>query len=135
MAGTLEHATLQIRPDPAELARTREFVRARAAECGLDEEARFRAALVVTEAVTNAMRHGRGSEAGRPIEVRCGCNGQGFMIEVGDSGRFRRRNRASDTATHGRGLRLIERLTRRFDLDASRDGTRLHMLVGDQNGI
>jgi anti-sigma regulatory factor (Ser/Thr protein kinase) len=135
MAGKPDNQTLHIRPDPAELARTREFVRARAAACGLDEEARFRAALVVTEAVTNAMRHGRGSEASRPIEVRCGCNGEGFVIEVGDRGRFRRKNRAAHTATHGRGLGLIERLTRRFDLEASGEGTRLRMLVGDQHRI
>ncbi|HEX8856073.1 MAG TPA: ATP-binding protein [Thermoleophilaceae bacterium] len=135
MAGKHAHETLQIRPDPAELARTREFVRGRAAACGLDEEARFRAALVVTEAVTNAMRHGRGSDAAEPIEVRCGCNGEGFLIEVGDCGRFRRRNRAPRGATHGRGLGLIERLTRRFDLEASTEGTRLRMLVGDQNRI
>lgn len=133
MAGTQQQQTLRIRPDPAELARTREFVRARAAQCGLDAEARFRAALVATEAVTNAMRYGRGSEPERPIEVRCGCNGEGFVIEVGDRGRFRRRSRAPQSATHGRGLGLIERLTRRFDLEASREGTRLRMLVGDQN--
>lgn len=124
---------IEIRPIPAELARTREFVRARAGECGLDEAARFRAALVATEAVTNAMRHGwavDGSEA--PIEVHCGCNEDGFVIEVGDRGTFKEKIQNSspaEDATGGRGLGLIERLTRGFDLETSGNGTRLRMLV------
>ena len=84
--------TLEISPDPAELARMREFVRFSADRWGLEESECFRAQLVATEAVTNAIRHGAQSERGEsPIVVTCGWDGNGFTIEVGDRGRFRHR--------------------------------------------
>ena len=49
---------LELRPDPAELSRMRQFIRRRAKEHGLDDGEAFQAQLVATEAVTNAMRHG-----------------------------------------------------------------------------
>ncbi|MBX5470775.1 MAG: ATP-binding protein [Thermoleophilaceae bacterium] len=129
------HDTLEISPDPAELARTRRFVSERAADCGLDDEARFRAALVATEAVTNAMRHGRAADGREtPIEIRCGRDGDSFVIEVGDRGTFKQRlgdpAGSPEEATSGRGLGLIERLTSSFDLETSSEGTRVRMLVG-----
>jgi serine/threonine-protein kinase RsbW len=122
--------TLEISPDPAELARMREFIRDNAARHGLAESERFRAELVATEAVTNAIRHGTQPGTGRsPIAVTCRCDGTGFTIEVGDRGRFRHREPSRAQDTSGRGLGLIERFTNRFDLETSEDGTRLRMLV------
>jgi anti-sigma regulatory factor (Ser/Thr protein kinase) len=111
----VELDTLEIAPDPAELGRMREFVRASAARHGLEERARFRAQLVATEAVTNAIRHGTPED--------------GFSVEVGDRGRFRRRERSNADDTSGRGLGLIDRLTSRFDLETSEHGTKVRMLV------
>ena len=108
----------------------REFIRHNASRYGLEESERFRAQLVATEAVTNAIRHGTQPEGdGAPIAVTCRCDEHGFMIEVGDRGRFRHREPSHAEDTSGRGLRLIERFTNRFDLETSNDGTRLRMLV------
>jgi anti-sigma regulatory factor (Ser/Thr protein kinase) len=108
----------------------REFIRYNAERYGLAESERFRAQLVATEAVTNAIRHGTRPEGGEsPIAVTCRCDGTGFTIEVGDRGRFRHRKPSRAEDTSGRGLGLIERFTSRFDLETTDDGTRLRMLV------
>ena len=122
---------LELRPDPAELARMRQFIRRRAVEHGLDDSEAFQAQLVATEAVTNAMRHGTPT-GGKPISVTCVWRGDGLTIEVGDRGRFQRRETSAPDgdATSGRGLGLIERLTRRFELETTDRGTKLRMLVG-----
>jgi anti-sigma regulatory factor (Ser/Thr protein kinase) len=109
----------------------REFIRVNAERYGLEETERFRAQLVATEAVTNAIRHGTRAEGVEsPIAVTCRCDADGFTIEVGDRGRFRHRKPSRAEDTSGRGLGLIERFTSRFDLETSDDGTRLRMLVG-----
>jgi serine/threonine-protein kinase RsbW len=119
---------IELRPDPAELARMREFIRRRAAQHGLDADQAFQAQLVATEAVTNAMRHGL-TEDRKPISVTCVWRDDGLAIEVGDRGRFRHREKSKPDATSGRGLGLIERFTRQFDLETTDDGTKLRMLV------
>jgi anti-sigma regulatory factor (Ser/Thr protein kinase) len=110
----------------------RQFIRRRACEHGLDAADAFQAQLVATEAVTNAMRHGSGGGR-RPISVTCVWRQDGLTIEVGDRGRFQRREaalEANSEATGGRGLGLIERLSRQFELETSDTGTKLRMLVG-----
>jgi anti-sigma regulatory factor (Ser/Thr protein kinase) len=122
---------LELRPDPAELSRMRQFIRRRAVEHGLNAAEAFQAQLVATEAVTNAMRHGSGT-GGKPISVTCIWRDDGLTIEVGDRGRFQRgaSSEPNADATGGRGLGLIERLTRRFELETTDSGTKLRMLVG-----
>jgi serine/threonine-protein kinase RsbW len=120
---------LELRPDPAELARMREFIRRGASRHGFDEADSFQAQLVATEAVTNAMRHSAAS-SGDPISVTCTWLEDGLSIEVGDRGRFRHREKPGMDATSGRGLGLIERFSRQFDLETSDSGTKLRMLVG-----
>ena len=122
---------LELRPDPVELSRMRQFIRRRAVEHGLNAADAFQAQLVATEAVTNAMRHGNGA-GGKPISVTCVWRAEGLTIEVRDRGRFRalRNSEPGPDATGGRGLGLIERLTRRFELETSDRGTKLRMLVG-----
>lgn len=129
---------LELRPDPAELSRMRQFIRRRALEHGLDDAEAFQAQLVATEAVTNAMRHGTpNGGGGKPISVTCVWRHDGLTIEVGDRGRFHRRepSKPDGDATSGRGLGLIERLTRRFELETSDRGTKLRMLVGAGDGV
>jgi anti-sigma regulatory factor (Ser/Thr protein kinase) len=108
----------------------RQFVRRRAVEHGLDSVAAFEAQLVATEAVTNAIRHGTQAGLSDPISVSCRHKDAGLSIEVGDRGRFRRAAQAPELAESGRGLGLIERFTREFQLETSESGTRLRMLVG-----
>ena len=109
----------------------RQFIRRRAVEHGLNSAATFQAQLVATEAVTNAMRHGtRADGTPEPIRITCRWLDEGLSIEVGDHGRFRHRAPSAPSDTSGRGLGLIERLTRGFDLETSDSGTKLRMLVG-----
>jgi anti-sigma regulatory factor (Ser/Thr protein kinase) len=110
----------------------RQFIWRRAIEHGLDEAEAFQAQLVATEAVSNAMRHGT-PNGGKPISVTCVWRHNGLTIEVGDRGRFQRRepSQVDPNAESGRGLGLIERLTRRFELETSDRGTILRMLVGN----
>ena len=108
----------------------REFIRTCARRFELGERERFQAQLVATEAVTNAIRHGSADgSAAKPIAVTCNWDDDGFTIEVGDRGRFRHREPPKELEASGRGLALIERLTDRFDLDASEEGTTVRMLV------
>ncbi len=123
--------TLELRPDAAELARMREFVKGQADACGLPADKSFEACLVATEAVTNAIRHGRGTGGGRePIEIRCGREPRGFFVEVGDHGRFAPPSASGEEDIGGRGLGVIKRLTHRFDLETGDAGTHLRMLLG-----
>jgi anti-sigma regulatory factor (Ser/Thr protein kinase) len=123
---------MRIRPNAAELSRMRQFIRRRAVEHGLNSAEAFQAQLVATEAVTNAIRHGSAADraAAQPIVVSCIWRADGLTIEVGDRGRFKRRARSTPEDTSGRGLGLIERLTRRFEVETSDEGTKLRMLVG-----
>lgn len=109
----------------------RQFIRCRAVAHGLDSAEAFQAQLVATEAVTNAIRHGRGEQhPDEPITVSCVWREDGLTIEVGDRGRFRHRDPSSPEDTGGRGLGLIGRFTQQYDLETSESGTRLRMLVG-----
>jgi anti-sigma regulatory factor (Ser/Thr protein kinase) len=126
---------IAIRPDPAELAGMREFVRSRAQACGLDDVAAFQACLVATEAVTNAIRHGTRPGSDDPIEVIAGCNGSGFEVEVGDHGGLVASADSDDHVAEpydggGRGMGLMRRFTRRLDMETGVDGTRMRMLLG-----
>jgi anti-sigma regulatory factor (Ser/Thr protein kinase) len=108
----------------------RNFVRARANACGLDESASFDACLVATEAVTNAIRHGRGPAGEEPIQVVCGCEERGFFVEVGDRGRYvPGETEPDEVAVGGRGIGMIKRLTQRFELESGDTGTRLRMML------
>jgi anti-sigma regulatory factor (Ser/Thr protein kinase) len=108
----------------------RVFVNRWADRSGLSQDDAFRASLVATEAVTNAMRHGRVHDGvERPITLGCRVEGSELVVEVNDSGHFRSdRERVDDHG--GRGLFLIREFTRSFDLRAGPEGTRLTMRLG-----
>ena len=108
----------------------RVFVNRWAEQTRLSDDAVFRACLVATEAVTNAMRHGRVEDGiERPITLCCRIENSELVVEVTDRGRFRtERVRVDDHG--GRGLFLIRELTRSFDLRAGPEGTRLTMRLG-----
>lgn len=108
----------------------RTFVNRWADRSGLSQDDAFRACLVATEAVTNAMRHGRIEDGvERPITLGCRVEGSELVVEVTDRGRFRSdRERVDDHG--GRGLFLIREFTRSFDLRAGPEGTSLTMRLG-----
>ncbi|WNE98809.1 SpoIIE family protein phosphatase [Streptomyces luomodiensis] len=109
-------ATWDVPADPAYVARSRRDVTARLTEWGLDE-AVFTTELVVSELVTNAIRH-----AVPPIQLRL-IHDHALICEVSD---------ASNTAPHmrrartfdegGRGLLLVARLSQRWGSRQTTEG-------------
>ena len=101
-------ATWEIPDDPTAVASARELATSQLAGWGMSEVA-FTAELVVSELVTNAIRHADG-----PIQLRL-IRERGLICEVSDStstSPHLRRARAFDES--GRGLFIIARLTERW---------------------
>jgi serine/threonine-protein kinase RsbW len=85
------------------------------------EDDRWRAEMIVTELVTNAVRHGPGG----PVEVAIEVGGNGVRGEVADPGPGIRRQqlvRRRATDNGGRGLFLVDALSDSWGLaeDCSR---------------
>jgi len=88
----------------------REAVREAAANSGVTDDERWRAELIVTELVTNAIRHGPGG----PVELALEAGGSGFRGEVRDPGPGIRKHqlmRRRATEEGGRGLFLVDALS------------------------
>jgi anti-sigma regulatory factor (Ser/Thr protein kinase) len=102
--------TRRFRRDIPEIPRSRRFVAdvlrshgARATDAVL---------LVVSELVTNAVRHGKGE-----VELRIDLDGSDVRLEVLDDGHAAvalRRDDPSPTAIGGRGLHLVREVSRRW---------------------
>jgi serine/threonine-protein kinase RsbW len=121
---------IELRSDPSELRLMRAFVSHWAQRCGLGDADCFDACLVATEAVTNAIRHGRAEDDGeRPIKVVCRIEDSHLVIEVNDRGTWRSHGETS-SADGGRGLYLIRELADAFELRPSPRGTLLRMRLG-----
>ncbi|WP_276093214.1 SpoIIE family protein phosphatase [Streptomyces silvisoli] len=109
-------AGLGIPADPAAVADARAWTARRLASWGLHEAA-FTTELVVSELVTNAIRH-----AQPPIELRL-IRDETLICEVSDSSNtapHMRRARSFDEG--GRGLLLVSQLTQRWGTRHARDG-------------
>ncbi|MEU6403083.1 ATP-binding protein [Streptomyces sp. NPDC046985] len=108
---------LEIRPDPAEVARARRWARARLAVSAVaaDESLSETLVLLVSELVTNAVVH-----TGRPAVLRLSLPGSAadeavVRLEVADaSARAPVPRCAGDEATGGRGLALVDGLADRW---------------------
>lgn len=100
-------------------ARAREAVREAAARCGVPDDDRWRAELIVTELVTNAIRHGPGG----PVELELEPGGSGIRGEVADPGpgiHHQALVRRRATEEGGRGLFLVDALSDSWGLAADR---------------
>ncbi|MFF0536146.1 SpoIIE family protein phosphatase [Streptomyces coelicoflavus] len=99
---------LPARDDAA--VRARELVSALLRQWRTRDGTRDSVLLLVSELVTNAVRH-----AGGPITVRLIRDGPGLLCEVGDTGNGRPRlGRAGLLDDGGRGLHVVHRLTTRW---------------------
>ncbi|WP_230196853.1 SpoIIE family protein phosphatase [Streptomyces coriariae] len=99
-------ATWELPADPAFVGEVRASALGRLADWGLDEAA-FAAELILSELVTNAIRHGAG-----PIRVRL-LHDRTLICEVSDSSNTAPHlRRAASTDEGGRGLFLVAQLSR-----------------------
>jgi anti-sigma regulatory factor (Ser/Thr protein kinase) len=120
---------LEIRPDPAEVGRARRWARSRLAVSGIgaDEPLAETLILLVSELVTNAVRHA-GLKAGDRIGLLVDRRDTVLRVEVDDPGTgFDLRPPRPDPArASGWGLYLVDELADRWGMDrGGRGGTRI----------
>jgi anti-sigma regulatory factor (Ser/Thr protein kinase) len=111
--------TLELPATVHAAVRAREAVREAALNLGVGDDERWRAELIVTELVTNAVRHGPGG----PVEVAIHSGGSGFRGEVADPGPGIRRAelvKRRPTEEGGRGLFLVDALSDSWGLSDDR---------------
>jgi anti-sigma regulatory factor (Ser/Thr protein kinase) len=102
-------------------ARAREAVRQAAQDAGVDADDRWRVEMIVTELVSNAVKHGPGG----PVELAIQAGGSGMRGEVADPGpgiHLLKLARRRATEEGGRGLFLVDALSDSWGLsdDSSR---------------
>jgi serine/threonine-protein kinase RsbW len=114
--------------DLGRLKEARDFGERAAAEFGLDEDACYEVKLALSEAVSNAIRHGS-SSADAPIRICVSGEAGALVIEVIDTGRFVPRvTRRGDMPESGRGMEFMRLMMDEVDLQPGTDGTRLRLV-------
>jgi anti-sigma regulatory factor (Ser/Thr protein kinase) len=108
-----------VRSEPDAIHRARACVRLWCDKMGFDETLCWTAALLTSEAVTNALLH-----ASDRARLRVRAAPEGLLVEIeDDSEALPRGPRASDPdALGGRGLRLVDELATRWGYYPSRPG-------------
>jgi stage II sporulation protein AB (anti-sigma F factor) len=116
-----------MRADLHRLKEARDFADDAAADFGFGTDARYEVKLAVSEAVTNAIRHGSGSPDD-PIRILASEESGALVFEVLDTGHFVPRViRRGELPEGGRGLEFMRVLMDEVDLRAGRSGTLLRM--------
>jgi anti-sigma regulatory factor (Ser/Thr protein kinase) len=116
-----------MRADLNRLKEARDFAEDAAADFGFGLDARFEVKLAVSEAVTNAIRHGSRTPED-PIRIVASEESGALVLEVLDTGHFVPRVvRRGDIPESGRGLEFMRVLMDEVDLRAGRQGTLLRM--------
>ena len=114
----MRESWLPAAPESARIARA--MVRDAAVEQGLDGDCTWDLMLATTEAVANAVKHGKPcQDGGRGILVRVQPwdGWDGLCIEVSDCGSFEASARPADhDSTHGRGIPIITAVVDHFEL-------------------
>ena len=116
-----------IRADLGRLKEARDFAARAAAEFGLGAEALYDVKLAMSEAVTNAIRHGSRSP-GDSVRMVATEESGALVFEVLDTGTFVPRVvRRGHLPEGGRGLEFMRVLMDEVDLRPGRQGTLLRM--------
>jgi anti-sigma regulatory factor (Ser/Thr protein kinase) len=111
--------SLELPATPHAAARAREAVREAACASGVDADDQWRAEMIVTELVANAVRHGPGG----PVELAIEAGGYGMRGEVADPGpgiHHHDLDRRRATEEGGRGLFLVDALSDSWGLSSDR---------------
>jgi anti-sigma regulatory factor (Ser/Thr protein kinase) len=111
--------SLELPATPYAPARARAAVREAAEETGVNPDDCWRVEMIVTELVTNAIRHGPGG----PVEIAIHSGGHGMRGEVADPGpgiRKTQLERRRPTEEGGRGLFLVDALSDSWGLSDER---------------
>ncbi|MGW0944224.1 ATP-binding protein [Streptomyces sp. NPDC002623] len=112
----------QVPHSPRSASRARCLLRTQLTEWKINGEAAFAAELVLSELVTNALRHAR-TPAGREIGVRIAQYEGRLRVEVADANNARPQPRkATAEDEHGRGLAMVEALAQRWGCCPRRNG-------------
>ncbi|MBW3592607.1 MAG: ATP-binding protein [Actinobacteria bacterium] len=106
--------------EPFAGARIRAAVETLSEEHGLSENATFELKVAVTEALANAVRHGR-----PPVEVSLECRDAAIEVEVCDHGTYAQHSESSPEG--GRGVPLMVALADEVELDCGTGWTRLRL--------
>ena len=102
---------------PASAAAARAIVREAAADAGLEGEPTWDLALATTEAVSNALRHGKAWPNDCILLVTQRSSG-GLRVEICDLGTFDSPPKpAAREATSGRGMQIIAALVDRLEVE------------------
>jgi anti-sigma regulatory factor (Ser/Thr protein kinase) len=116
-----------IRADINRLKEARDFAEQAAAEFGFDADSRYEVKLALSEAVTNAIRHGSGSPDD-PVRIVAAEEAGALVFEVVDTGSFVPRVRRGGLLPEGgRGLEFMRLMMDEVDLRPSRAGTLLRL--------
>jgi serine/threonine-protein kinase RsbW len=121
-----------IEADLAHLRGAREFAADAAADFGLGVDACHSVKIAMSEAVTNAIRHGSSSPADR-VHIQVTAMADTLVFEVVDTGRFRPRiAREGDMPERGRGLDFMRVLMDEVHVQPGSDGTRVSFAISRQ---
>jgi CheY-like chemotaxis protein/anti-sigma regulatory factor (Ser/Thr protein kinase) len=113
-----DQVRLDLPPEPASVADARKFVSNTFASWGIDDDLIDDALIVVSELVTNAVRHAR-----TPCEVHLTVDDTAVRISVLDTGEGTPDPRPfSDSKPHGRGLHIVGALSRAWGVDRMPEG-------------
>ena len=118
-----------ITADLDRLKEVRDFVEDAAAEFGFDADARYDVKLALSEAVSNAIRHGSRSPQD-PVRILAVEEAGALVFEVVDTGSFVPRvRRGSAMPESGRGLEFMRLMMDEVDLRPGRRGGTLLRLA------
>jgi anti-sigma regulatory factor (Ser/Thr protein kinase) len=120
---------LVLRRDTSAIGAARRWVSAKLAARAVAPQRCEDALLVVSELVTNALRHGDGK-----IEARVSVDRAGVALFVSDDGRDLPAVRRGDvSASGGLGLQIVDRLASRWGVTPRADGKTVWVVLADSS--
>ncbi|MEC9053317.1 MAG: ATP-binding protein [Actinomycetota bacterium] len=122
------HETHQLAHEPASVAVARHELRDLLQREGVGESVVYDATLVLSELVSNAVRHGRPTSTGH-VEVSWSLEPERLVLEVADGGRDGAVEAvdADPDSDHGRGLMIVGEVCDRWHVD--RRDRRTHVVA------